>query len=195
VIPVDLPPEVIDWSPEEDNAAFNLWMKFAHDCRTQANSTKDDRAGASCSPALKGRFSNLNKGVNGSTVDEYARRVRLVLNDFDDWTADRAGWERNAASKARPTSGDRVKTKADKPKTNGAQHSAADNTSKRAHRDAHRVVSAQRQLRDGREDPETGVRVPDLKRAFIGLLPYASDWEVDHPLHDIPFMQIGRDGL
>src|SRR5688500_16988875 len=53
---------------------------------------------------IKSRFSNLNKDVRGNTVDEYARRVQLVLNDFTAWKEDRAAWERSVSAKqnARP---------------------------------------------------------------------------------------------
>ena len=76
-------------------------------------------------PVIKTRFSNLNKEVRGGTVDEYARRVQLVIDEFTKWKADRAAWEREQASKqnARPAGdGERKsKPKAEKakPQTNG----------------------------------------------------------------------------
>src|SRR6185312_12993187 len=44
---------------------------------------------------IKARFTNRYPEVSGRTIEVYAQRVRLVLNDFLAWKADRAGWERD----------------------------------------------------------------------------------------------------
>jgi hypothetical protein len=53
---------------------------------------------------IKARYMNLNKDAAGTTVDEYGRRVKLVLDEFAEWKADRTGWEKKHAAKqsARP---------------------------------------------------------------------------------------------
>ena len=56
---------------------------------------------------VKARFSNLNKDVTGSTVDEYGRRVKLVIDDYTGWSTDRSAWEKaQAAKQTRAASGD-----------------------------------------------------------------------------------------
>src|SRR4051794_27004779 len=62
---------------------------------------------------IKARFMNLNKDVAGATVDEYARRVKLVIDDFTEWKVDRGGWEKRNAAKqsARPASDSEKKAK------------------------------------------------------------------------------------
>src|SRR5262245_21858879 len=43
---------------------------------------------------IKARYMNLNKTAAGTTVDEYGRRVMLVLNEFAEWKSDRSAWEK-----------------------------------------------------------------------------------------------------
>lgn len=135
---------------------------------------------------IKARFSNLNKDVAGATVNEYARRVKLVLDDFTAWTADRAGWERRVSAKqsARPA-GDgekkaKSKPKADKAKAqaqqassgNGATHQAPPNP------DTRTVTFPIRPDFDLSVTlPRAGITVDELKRLVYFLLPYAQDWE------------------
>ena len=144
---------------------------------------------------VRSRFLNLNPNVNGATVEEYSRRIRLSLDEFDSWKQDRVGWERAVSQKqsSRTSNGDADrKAKSEKPK-NGAHQSTASSSDANTQSEM-RTVSFP--IGDGAEMvikiPKAGVKVQDLKRAFIGLLPYANDWEVDQPSQDIPFMQLGN---
>lgn len=131
---------------------------------------------------VKARFSNLNKDVAGATIDEYARRVRLVLEDFTAWKADRSGWERNVSAKqnTRP-SGDNdkrartSKTKSEKVKPSAAVSGATDVNQAPSQT---RVVSFP--IRPNFDLsvtlPREGLKVEELKRLVYFLLPYAQDW-------------------
>jgi hypothetical protein len=134
---------------------------------------------------IKARFSNLNKDVAGTTVNEYGRRVKLVLEDFTAWKADRAGWERSVSAKqsARPAADGEKKAKAktEKPKAqpqqqtasgNGAAHQAPPNP------DTRTVTFPIRPDFDLSVTlPRAGISVDELKRLVYFLLPYAQDWE------------------
>lgn len=52
---------------------------------------------------IKKRYQNLNADTTGLTIDEYARRVTAVLDDFFVWREDRGGWERSVSSKTTRT--------------------------------------------------------------------------------------------
>ncbi|HUB97144.1 MAG TPA: hypothetical protein VL993_14575 [Stellaceae bacterium] len=139
---------------------------------------------------VKARFANLNKDVRGNTVDEYARRVQIVLNDFTEWKTDRAGWERKVSSRqsARPTGdGDKVvRIKADKAKTqNGASQTGAGNPDTR-------VVTFP--IRPDFELqvtlPRNGITVQELKKLVYFLIPYATDWEPsESPRNVFPMLE------
>lgn len=133
---------------------------------------------------VKARFSNLNKDVRGNTVDEYARRVKLVLDDFTAWKTDRSAWERDVSARSRPAGdGERkAKPKAEKPKAppqqsttgNGAAHQAPPN----ANPDTRTVTFPIRPDFDLSVTlPRAGIKVDELKRLVYFLLPYAQDWE------------------
>lgn len=134
---------------------------------------------------IKARFSNLNKDVAGTTVDEYARRVQRVLSDFTAWKEDRAGWERSVSAKqsARPAGDGEKKARAPKadrakaqPQGNGATHTA--NTANHAKPDSRVVTFPIRPDFDLQVTlPRSGLTVPELKKLVYFLLPYASDWE------------------
>jgi hypothetical protein len=128
---------------------------------------------------VKARFSNLNKDVAGATVDEYARRVKLVIDDFTGWTADRGGWERATAAKqaGRPADGEKkAKPKADKPKAQG--NGAASTDQGQTNQDERVVTFPIRPDFDLKITlPRNGLTVPELKKLVYFLLPYAQDWE------------------
>lgn len=135
---------------------------------------------------IKARFSNLNKEVAGTTVDEYARRVQLVLNDFTAWKEDRSAWERNVSAKqsARPAGDGEKKVRAPKadkakappPQGNGAAHTG--NTANHTNPDSRVVSFPIRPDFDLQVTlPRSGLTVPELKKLVYFLLPYTSDWE------------------
>jgi hypothetical protein len=121
------------------------------------------------------RFQNLNREVRGNTVEEYRRRVQLVLDDYSAWSTDRAGWERSAGSKgARSTSNNESEKKqprssrTEKPRAAQAEESP----------DARTVTFP---LRPDFElsvtMPRDGLSVAELKKLLYFMLPYAKDWE------------------
>lgn len=139
---------------------------------------------------VKARFSNRNKDVRGNTVDEYARRVQIVLDDFTEWKADRAGWERKISSRHsnRPAGdGEKVvKLKADKAKTENkadAPPPPPPNV---------RVVTFPIRPDFDLEVklPREGLTVQELKRLVYYLLPYAQDWEpTESPRNVFPMLE------
>ena len=130
---------------------------------------------------IKSRYMNLNKDAAGTTVDEYGRRVKLVMDEFTEWKVDRSAWEKkNAAKQARPAGDGQRKPKAEKL---NSQAAAAPNGANGANHEepkpATRTVSF-----PIRPDfdlsvtlPRDGIRVDELKRLLYFLLPYAQDWE------------------
>jgi hypothetical protein len=62
---------------------------------------------------IKTRFTNLYKDVRGNTVEEYGRRVALVINEFIAWKTDRVAWERDVSARqnSRPTNDGERKAK------------------------------------------------------------------------------------
>jgi hypothetical protein len=123
---------------------------------------------------IKARFSNRFKDVLGGTVDEYARRVQLVLNDYDQWSTDRAGWERTQAAKqsGRASEGSerRARQRPAKPAVNGSHH--ADSAG-----DTRTVTIPIRPDVDLKITmPKSGLTVAELKKLAYFLLPYANDW-------------------
>jgi hypothetical protein len=124
---------------------------------------------------IKARFSNLNKDVAGATVEEYARRVQLVINDFTAWKQDRAGWEKSVSAKqsARPAA-DAEK----KPRT-----SRVEKVKETVSNDidaATRVVSfpLRKDLDVSVTLPRDGITSQELQRLGLFLLPYVSDFNM-----------------
>lgn len=134
---------------------------------------------------IKSRFANLNKDVAGTTVDEYARRVQLVINDFTAWKDDRSGWERTVSARqsARPASDSekKAKPKADKPKGKQSQIReaagvvAADHAAKPETRTVTFPIRPDFDL--SVTLPRAGLKVDELKKLVYFLLPYTQDWE------------------
>lgn len=129
---------------------------------------------------IKGRYMNLNKAAAGSTVDEYGRRVKLVLDQFTEWKADRSAWEKNNAAKQTARTADdgekKSKAKAEKSKAQGNGAATPDpvNTNPEA-----RVVTFP--IRPDFDMqvtvPRAGLTVQELKKLVYFLLPYVQDWE------------------
>jgi hypothetical protein len=145
---------------------------------------------------VKGRFSNLNKDVRGNTVDEYARRVQLVLDDFSEWKGDRAVWERKVSSRQSNRStndGEKVvKLKAEK-----AKHQTKDTSTSQAPEspdpEARTVTFPIRPDFDLRVRlPRNGLTVQELKKLVYFLLPYAQDWEPTESPRNV-FQMLERD--
>jgi len=142
---------------------------------------------------IKGRFSNLNKEVRGNTVEEYRRRVQLVIDDFTKWKADRAAWEREVSARQSPratSDGDKKsRTKAETPNTR--KNGASPQDPPRSSQDT-RVVTFP--IRSDFETqitlPRNGLTVQELKKLVYFLLPYASDWEPsESPRNVFPMLE------
>jgi hypothetical protein len=130
---------------------------------------------------IKARFANLNKDVRGNTVDEYGRRVQLVISDFTAWKSDRAAWERDVSSRysARPANEGEKKSK---PKAEKQQSEAQHNGAGSANPEARVVNFPIRPDFDLQVTlPRSGLTVSELKKLVYFLLPYASDWEPSEP--------------
>jgi hypothetical protein len=145
---------------------------------------------------VKGRFSNLNRDVRGDTVNEYARRVQLVLDDFTEWKADRAAWERKVSSRQsnRPTNDAEkvVKLKAHKARnqTKDTDTSQAPESPELEARMVNFPIRPDFDLQV--RLPRNGLTVQELKKLVYFLLPYAQDWEpTESPRH--VFQMLERD--
>jgi hypothetical protein len=147
---------------------------------------------------IKQRFTNLNREVAGTTVDEYARRVQLVLNDFTAWKADRGAWERSVSAKqaARPAGDGEKKarpTKAEKPKAapqpEAAQPQHANDPSTRT------VEFPLRKDFDVKITlPRDGITMAELRKLAWFLLPYATDFDPSTPQREAFPMLDGNGG-
>jgi hypothetical protein len=141
---------------------------------------------------VKSRFSNLNKDVAGTTVDEYARRVQLVLNDFIAWKSDRAAWERSVAAKqnGKPANNGEKRARAEKPKSAQEPHA---NSS--ANDPAVRVVEfpLRRDFDVKITLPREGITMAELQRLAWFLLPYATDFDPSSSPRDT-FPMLNRTG-
>jgi hypothetical protein len=143
---------------------------------------------------IKSRFSNLNKEIRGNTVEEYARRVQLVLNDFESWKTDRAAWERSVSNRqnARATGDGEKKTRTQKPENAKKQSSNnGPEATKQTNSDA-RVVTFPIRLDFDLSVtlPRDGIKVSELKKLVYFLLPYTKDWEpTDSPRSVFPMLE------
>lgn len=130
---------------------------------------------------IKARFMNLHKNINGNTVEEYARRIKLVLDDFTSWKKDRAAWEKSISARqnSRPINeGEKKarsqKTEATKKQSDDSKHTAAQETRLNT-----RVVKfpIRPDFEVSIEIPSEGLTTSELKKLLYFLLPYAQDWE------------------
>jgi hypothetical protein len=140
---------------------------------------------------IKSRFSNLNKDVAGTTVDEYARRVQLVLNDFAAWKADRAGWERGVAAKQNGRPGGEGEKKARAPKAEKAAPAEAPKGNP-----AERVVTfpLRKDFEFKTALPRDGITMLELRKVLWFLLPYTTDFDVSVSPRDALYQLVGGGG-
>lgn len=129
---------------------------------------------------IKRRFQHLNNDVRGQTVDEYGRRVSIVLSDFQKWSTDRSNWEREIVSRGARSNGDGEKrARSEKPKEKEKVSTAPPRSEPETDPNA-RIVKVP--LKSGFE---AEVKVPrDLTTAYLrrvlwAMLPYAQDWDPD----------------
>lgn len=143
---------------------------------------------------IKQRFMNLNTDVAGATVDEYARRVKLVIDDFTEWKADRGGWERkNAAKQNSRSSGDgekKAKPKAEKSKAESAPASIPAASSIHVDRSL-RTVEFPLRSGDAKVTFPRDLTMADVKKIAWGLMPYAADFDPEVSARD-PFPALGQ---
>jgi hypothetical protein len=122
---------------------------------------------------IKTRFSNRYKDVLGGTVDEYARRVQLVLTDYQQWSSDRAGWEKAQAAKQSGRAAESAERSArprpPKPAASGNHHDQSADT-----RTVTIPIRPDADLKITM--PKAGLSVAELKKLAYFLLPYANDW-------------------
>lgn len=129
---------------------------------------------------IKARFLNLHKNINGNTVEEYARRIKLVLNDFTSWKKDRAAWEKSISARqnSRPTNeGEKKgsqKTENAKKQSQNSEHTTAQQAKQNT-----RIVKfpIRPDFEVSIEIPAEGLTTTELKKLLYFLLPYAKDWE------------------
>lgn len=132
---------------------------------------------------IKSRFSNLNKDVAGTTVDEYGRRVKLVLDDFAAWKDDCAGWERSVSAKqAARSAGDnekKAKPKAEKKAQQTENLGQATNNRDFADDATMRVLEfpLRKDVEVKISLPRDGITMAELKKIAWFLLPYATDFD------------------
>ncbi len=123
---------------------------------------------------LKHRFSNANKLVAGGTVEEYGRRVQLVLNEFAEWSKDRAAWERKQAAKQSS------RGKEDRPREK-TKPAATAPTRVNGHAPEHETITAQFPFPGGRMVtvvlPKEGLTRTEMRRLGQFLVPWANDWD------------------
>ncbi len=139
---------------------------------------------------MRGQFQKLNPGVMGTTVEEYARRVQLVLTDFQKWTTDRPAWEREVTAKGSKSSGENGEKRARPEKLKGS--AAAKNESLPA--DTNTITVP---LGGGSEAKVTfpkQITYAQVKRIAYALVPYATDWDPDtRSQQQVLPMQVERD--
>ncbi len=127
---------------------------------------------------IRTKFQNLNKEVLGSTIDEYVRRVAIVVADFTKWTEDRAAWEREIAAKGTKANGEGNEKRERASKQKAVKVVAA------ATADNPEARTVKIQLRSGFEVSVTLPRqltMADLRHIGWALTPYAEDWSERAP--------------
>lgn len=127
---------------------------------------------------IKTRFTNLYKDVRGNTVEEYRRRVALVINEFIAWKTDRAAWEREVSARQSSHPANDGERKA-KPKAE--PKSSTDNATPRQDPPSPDARTVTFPIRPDFEIqmkiPRDGLKMQELKKLCYFLLPYAQDWE------------------
>jgi hypothetical protein len=137
---------------------------------------------------IKTRFANRFKEVRGNTVDEYARRVMLVINDFVAWKADRGAWEREISARQAGRASNGTGERRSRPEKVKQSASPPPPPAEERNTDDRRVITVP--LASG---AEVEVKIPrdlsksDLKRVLWALLPYAKDFDPEvSPLATFP---------
>lgn len=145
---------------------------------------------------IKARFTNLNKEVAGTTVDEYARRVQLVLNDFTAWKEDRSGWERAQAAKqtARPAGDGEKKAKTAKPEKKPQVQETPNVNNGGSFTSDTAMRTVEFPLRKGVDVkvslPRDGITMAELRKLAWFLLPYAADFDPEvSPRDTFPMLE------
>lgn len=129
------------------------------------------------------RFGIKNKDkFTGQTIEVYKSRVKNTLDDFDSWTTDKAGWERNVIGRSKTSS---AKPKEEKPSAGKGKQSGARRPEAAAPAEEATYSSgkATRKLSFPiRPDFEAKVEIPmdgltsaELRRLGLFLLPYCND--------------------
>jgi hypothetical protein len=143
---------------------------------------------------IKSRYLNLNKDAAGATVDEYGRRVMLVINEFLEWKEDRSAWEKKHAAKqnGRPAAeGEKkAKPKAEKPKVEAASTAAS---SPPPADPAMRTVEIPLRNGDAKITFPREMTTADVKKIAWGLMTYATDFDPEVSPRD-PFPMLGQRG-
>ncbi len=131
---------------------------------------------------IKARYLNLNKEMAGATVDEYGRRVKLVMDEFTEWKADRSAWEKKNAAKqnGRPAADaeKKPKVKAEKVKAEPVNSTLNAQASGGFTADPS-LRTIEFPVRNG----EARITIPrdftmaDVKKIAWGLMTYASDFD------------------
>ncbi len=121
---------------------------------------------------IKTRFQHLNPEVRGQTIEEYGRRVAIVVDDFTKWSTDKAAWEKGVGAKGVRSNGDSGESRArpERAKSAAAKHTSVP--------DNMRVIEVP--LRPGVDAIVTlprDLKFAEVKRIALAMLPYASDWD------------------
>jgi len=142
---------------------------------------------------IKARFTNRYPDVRGNTIEVYAQRVRLVLNDFLAWKTDRAAWERDIATRQsnRATNGDGEKRARPERAKPSAPRADTDESAGMRAVTIPLPSGAEIEIKIPRE-----LSVSDLKRVLWALLPYAQDWDPNvSPRTTFPQLETNVDPL
>jgi len=142
---------------------------------------------------IKARYMNLNKNAAGATVDEYGRRVKLVLEEFAEWKADRSAWEKKHASKQSTRAADdgekKAKPRAEKPK---AQEPASTSTAGASTADpSMRTIEIPLRNGDATLTIPRELTMADVKKIAWGLMTYATDFDPEVSPRD-PFPMLAQ---
>lgn len=124
---------------------------------------------------VKQRYMHAHPEMRGSSVDQYGRRVSIVLKDFLGWKTDRSAWERGLLERQQQRADGGEGEKRARP----AKAAKAEPAPQPAHDPSVRVVKIPLPARNF----EATVTLPqdptlaDIKRIAWGLLAYATDWD------------------
>jgi hypothetical protein len=139
---------------------------------------------------IKTRFQHLNSEVRGQTIEEYGRRVAIVVDDFTKWSTDKAAWEKGVGAKGVRSNGDSGENRARPGKTKVGAAETRESGDMRSVKvplspEIEVTITVPREL-----------KVSHLKRILWALLPYAGDWDPDakSPQQVFPMLEDRDDG-